>query len=185
MYRDTSDADFLSAVQEILLAKPDATQREMAARTGISLGLVNTWLSQLSERGWITAVPAGGRKIRYALTDAGAEGAAGVRAEKMRGDFAQMRRYAEAIAERIAEAKERGCTRVALYGESGIEFLIEYVCHQNGMAFETNAVPLQEGTPKESDGVLRIIGEGGRDVEPAEECLSVFELAGEEAVSKA
>ena len=185
MKRDISDTEFLCALKEILSAVPDATQREIALRTDISLGLVNGLLSELSCRGWIQAVPIGGRKIRYSLTAEGAAVAAGVREEKMRRDFAQMRRYAEAIAERIAEAKERGCTRVALYGESGIEFLIEYVCRQNGMAFETDAVPLQEGAPKESGGVLRIIGEGGRDVEPAEECLSVFELAGEEAVSKA
>ena len=178
MKRDISDTEFLCALKEILSAVPDATQREIALRTDISLGLVNGLLSELSCRGWIQAVPVGGRKIRYSLTAEGAAVAAGVREEKMRRDFAQMRRYAEAVTGHLYEAKERGYTRVALYGESGIEFLIGYACWRNGMAFDADGVAVRDENSYDEDDVLRIIGENERDDEVPEACLSVFELAG-------
>lgn len=181
MHRDISDAEFLCVLQEILSAFPNASQRDIAARMDISLGLTNNQLAHLADIGWISTVPMGGRKMRYSLTDAGTAAASGVHAERMREAFSVVKRCGEAIGCRIRSAKENGITRVVLFGESEIDFLIEYVCSQNGMAFETSdfAGGLRGNSVPDTEGVLRVMGENVRETEPADGCMSIFELTAE------
>ena len=187
MYRDTSDIDFLSALQEILAANPSATQREIARKKNFSLGMTNSWLSRLSELGYLAVTPFGAHRARYAITAEGTRLLAERRADRLRDTFALMRRYRETIGRYVRNAKERGYERVILYGESDLAFLLEYACQQNGMHYETNSdVPEVDAILDDEDSFisLRIIGEQAL---PAEEndaalkqglCISMFDLAG-------
>ena len=183
MYRDTTDIDFLSALQEILAANPSASQREIARKRNISLGMTNSWLGRLSELGYLAVTPFGAHRARYAITAEGTRLLAGRRAEKLRDNFALMRRYGETIGRYIRNAKERGYERVLLCGGSDLAFLLEYVCQQNGIEFETSS-SLPEITDEEdySYTSLVIIGEQALPAEgkamDGRAYISMFDLAG-------
>ena len=171
MYRDTSDADFLCTLEEILAAEPSASQRGIAERTDISLGLVNTRLSQLAERGWLSVAPAGGRKVRYSLTASGADVAAAKRMERMKKTFSLMRHYVEALGNSIRTAKEQGMTRVVLCGESDLRFLVEYACEREDVEFLRGN---GDGAGGSSDGSFLIAGEACG--EEGDGIVSVFDI---------
>ena len=44
--------------------------------------------------------------------------------------------YSETLCERLSEAKIEGKTKVVLYGESYIKFIIKYACNEVGLDFE-------------------------------------------------
>lgn len=43
--------------------------------------------------------------------------------------------YSETLCERLSEAKIEGKTKVVLYGESYIKFIIKYACNEVGLEF--------------------------------------------------
>ena len=49
------------------------SQRELASRSGMSLGMTNAVLKRLVQKGWLTIRKINNRNIRYAVTPAGME----------------------------------------------------------------------------------------------------------------
>ena len=135
MYKNT-DETFLLTLHELLSENPRATQRDIAARMEISLGLANQILSRVTGRGWVNVERVNQRNMRYVVTEAGREEIARLNDERKRTLFGELRLYGENIAERIGRAKERGLQKVVLYGESDLDFLIAYECQRQGMSFE-------------------------------------------------
>ena len=134
MYRD-SDITFLNSLQETLEVNPSATQREIAARQGISLGMTNAWLGKLADKGWILMHKINRKTVRYALTAEGMSQIASSTANYMRKTFALMKEYGDIIEENVKLLKNNDCCKIVLVGKSNIDFLLEYACHRNNVEF--------------------------------------------------
>jgi len=52
-------------------SKSDVTQRQMASRIGVALGLTNVMLRNLTQKGYVRATQAGWKRWVYALTPEG------------------------------------------------------------------------------------------------------------------
>lgn len=65
------DLATLQIISETLKYEPKASQRRLAERTGMSLGLVNAVLQRYVERGWLMFIHVNRRKLAYALTAEG------------------------------------------------------------------------------------------------------------------
>jgi DNA-binding MarR family transcriptional regulator len=111
------------------------TQRDIASRSGLSIGMTNALLKRLAERGWVKLTRISTRTIRYALNPEGM-------AEIARRSAAYFRRsagYAEVYRERLegfvlAELR-KGVGTLILVGSSELDFLMEYVCERHGIVF--------------------------------------------------
>jgi DNA-binding MarR family transcriptional regulator len=96
------------------------SQRALAQKLGIALGLTNQLLRMLADRGFVTTVRALGRRVRYVLTQAGTE----EHARMSRNHLIQaLTSYAEArdrIRRRLTEIAgrqtDRDRPRVVFYG---------------------------------------------------------------------
>jgi DNA-binding MarR family transcriptional regulator len=117
-----------------LHAQPQLTQRSLAARLGIALGLTNLLLRRLAAKGWVQVVQLGGRRSRYLLTPAGVYHKARLSRDYFRDSI---RFYAEArdrvqssfsalAAEAVTDASP---TRVVFWG-AGELAEVGYVCLQ-------------------------------------------------------
>ena len=130
------DLATLQVISEALNEEPQASQRTLAKKANMSLGMMNAILGRFVERGWIMLTNVNGRKLAYAVTADGiAELAKRGKAFALR-TFKLANVYSETFCKKFMEAKAAGKTKVVLYGDSYIKFIIKYACNEVGLDFE-------------------------------------------------
>lgn len=77
-----------------------------------------------------------GRKLAYAVTPDGLTELANRGKKFALRTFKLANVYSEAFCRRFMEAKAAGKTKVVLYGDSYIKFIIKYACNEVGLVFE-------------------------------------------------
>jgi DNA-binding MarR family transcriptional regulator len=134
----SSDNPHIRQILDVLEREPTVSQRSLASRVGIALGLTNLLLKRLVIKGWVRVVRVRPNRVRYLLTPAGI-------AEKARMSRAYLQYsihfYADAR-DRIREtfaalslqlplgaAAGGACKRIVFYG-TGEVAEIGYVCLQ-------------------------------------------------------
>jgi len=114
---------------------PPLKQRELAQIAKTSLGMTNSILKRLVQKGWITAKKINSRNIHYAITGEGIN-------EIIRRSYGYFRRtiknvafYKDTIDSLIQNAAENKANAVLLIGASELEFIIEHSCQYFGLSF--------------------------------------------------
>ena len=140
------DLATLQVISETLKEDPQASQRTLAKKANVSLGMMNAILGRFAERGWIMLTNVNGRKLAYAVTPDGiSELAKRGKAFALR-TFKLANVYSETFCKKFMEAKAAGKTKVLLYGDSYIKFIIKYACNEVGLDFEEKEVTSQVQT---------------------------------------
>jgi DNA-binding MarR family transcriptional regulator len=110
-------------------------QRDLALIAGTSLGMTNSVLKRLAQKGWISAKKLNRRKIQYAVTIDGIN-------ELLRRSYRYFKRtiknimvYKDAIDRVISQARRKNFAVVLLIGVSDLEFIIEHGCQSCGLSF--------------------------------------------------
>lgn len=134
------DLATLQLISETLQDDPQASQRTLAKKTNMSLGMMNAILGRFVERGWIMLTNVNGRKLAYALTGDGIKELTERGKRFASRTFKIANAYNEVLVQKIAEAKADGKQKVILYGDSYIKFMVEYACKENGVSFEQAGV---------------------------------------------
>lgn len=119
------------------------SQRELAARTGLSLGLTNTLIKRFIERGWVKLLHINGRKVKYALTAEGMEEIAFRTVEYFARASKNTSLYRHKIESFVAHYARLGYTGLLLLSPHELDFLFEYACLKYGLVFckELDACP--------------------------------------------
>lgn len=134
------DLATLQVISEKLKEYPQSSQRTLAKKANMSLDMMNAILGRFVERGWIMLSNVNGRKLAYAVT------AAGISELTKRGKSFALRTfklanvYSETFCKKFMEAKAYGKTKVVLYGDSYVKFIIKYACSEIGLEFEQKEV---------------------------------------------
>jgi DNA-binding MarR family transcriptional regulator len=111
------DLEILTAVDE----GGTLTQRALAERLGVALGLTNLYLKRLSRKGYLKIVefprkPATRKRLRYLLTPKGIAEKTRLTYEHMSYALNLYRRTRETLRQTLAELVPAGAKRIALYG---------------------------------------------------------------------
>lgn len=130
------DLATLQVISETLKEDPQASQRTLAKKANMSLGMMNAILGRFVERGWIMLSNVNGRKLAYAVTPDGISELAERGKKFAMRTFTVANFYSETFFNRFMEAKVSGKTKVFLYGDSYIKFIIKYACNEVGLDFE-------------------------------------------------
>lgn len=130
------DLATLQVISETLNEDPQASQRTLAKKANVSLGMMNAILGRFAERGWIMLTNVNGRKLAYAVTADGIAELAKRGKDFALRTFKLANVYSETFCKKFMEAKAAGKTKVVLYGDSYIKFIIKYACNEAGMDFE-------------------------------------------------
>ncbi len=111
------DLEILTAIEEGL----PLTQRALAERLGVALGLANLYLKRLARKGCIKIVdfprkPAARKRLRYLLTPRGMAEKTRLTYEHMAYSLNLYRRARQTLRESLGRLADGGAKRVVLYG---------------------------------------------------------------------
>ena len=95
---------------------PSVTQRSLAHRLNISLGLTNAILQNLIHRGWIKAKKLTGRKILYLITPKGMARATNLIYDRFRETQNYYQYTKELLTSYLADLYHQGKRRAVIYG---------------------------------------------------------------------
>jgi DNA-binding MarR family transcriptional regulator len=122
---------------ELLKNQPQSGQRDMAEALGLSLGMTNLLLKELTAKGWMMMRKLNLRKVQYVLTPEGLK-------ELSKRSYRYLKKSIRFVADcrvqletLIAGARERGASGLFLVGRSDLDFVLESLCHHQGLAFLT------------------------------------------------
>jgi DNA-binding MarR family transcriptional regulator len=137
MNNNTIDTEYviLENIYASSRQNPPLRQRDLAQIARTSLGMTNSILKRLAQKGWITAKKLNSRNIQYAVTLEGFN-------EIIHRSYGYFKRtiknvafYKDAIEELIQKAGQNKKDAVLLIGNSDIEFIVEHACHRWGLSF--------------------------------------------------
>jgi DNA-binding MarR family transcriptional regulator len=121
-------------------------QRDLAHIAGASLGMTNSILKRLAQKGWITVKRLNRRNIQYAITLEGMN-------EIIRRSYRYFKRtiknivyYKDILEDIIKKAKRENIDTVILAGPSDLDFIIEHACEQWDLNFIKISNIIQEGS---------------------------------------
>ena len=136
---DTAEYLILENIYASTPQNPSLNQRELAQNTRTSLGLTNSILKRLAQKGWITVKKINSRNIRYAITLEGLD-------EIFHRSYRYFKRtinnvvyYKDSIDEFIKNANQNGANTVLLVGISDLDFIVEHCCSRYGLSFVKSA----------------------------------------------
>ncbi len=140
MNHKESELQLLEAIYACQDEAERSSQRSLADRAGLSLGMTNALLRRFAERGWVKLLHISGRSLRYILTPAGVEE---ILLRSM-SYFSRAARSASLYRDRIEEFVRRvaaeGRTSLVLEGSAELDFLFDYSCMRHGLAFYKNPI---------------------------------------------
>ncbi|MCL2792941.1 MAG: winged helix-turn-helix transcriptional regulator [Spirochaetaceae bacterium] len=139
-----SEEKELSILEKIHKSKDSIKQRDLAKITGLSLGMTNTILKRLVEKGLITIKKVNNRNIVYAVSPLGIEEISAKSYNFFKRTIKNVVVYKEAIGRIIKEIKEKGYKKIFLAGKSDIDFIVEHMCSKNQMQYSSGETPNQE-----------------------------------------
>lgn len=156
-----NELQLLEAIYASEIAGQANSQRALAGRAGLSLGMTNALLSRFAERGWVKLMHLSGRSLRYILTPAGVEEVL----RRTMAYFARAERSATNYRARIDDFVHgiaRGGFRILVYeGPKELEFLFDYSCSRRGVAMVASpSVELRDSLFRDSTAMF-VNGEAG------------------------
>ncbi len=161
-------------VLQLLQEDETYPQRELARRSGMSLGMTNAVLRRLVSKGFVMARQVKGRHMVYAVTPDGVNEIARRTYRYFRRTMKNVVRYKEAIDQLAEEVARGGYREVVLEGRSDIDFLVEHACSAAGLRYRRVAGCRDrhhsgDGAGRIGRRSVRIVGEreARRSQEPA------------------
>jgi hypothetical protein len=136
------------------------TQRELASKAGLSLGMTNALLRQFAERGWVKLTKLSTRSVVYALTPDGMSEIALRTAGFFKRASQNTELYRVRLESFVVAAKSSGVSTLVLAGSSDLDFLLEYLCERHGLVFVKSADPERARSLGKKSGVALLFGDG-------------------------
>lgn len=128
-------SDKESIILEQIYYNDSQKQRELADKAGISLGMTNTILKRLVEKGWLITRRLNSRNISYEVSPAGRKELFGQEYRYFKRTIENVLLYKEKIEQLVSEAVAAGYKSIVLVGTSDLDFLVEYACVKAGLEF--------------------------------------------------
>ena len=113
---EKTDGEVLLGLLNEVEADGNVTQRSMAARLGVALGLTNAYLKRAILKGWVKAQEVPKRRYMYYLTPTGFAEKSRLAAQYLSSSFAYFRTAHEHCLEQLQVCKASGWRRIVLYG---------------------------------------------------------------------
>lgn len=133
-----NDSEFLmlQAIRDHAEREVSVSQRDLARAIEMSIGMTNTLLRRLTEKGFVWVHKINARNMSYALTSEGLAELTRRTNRYLKRTMKHVVRYKELILRITTEAKARGFTRIGLLGSSDIDFVIEWAANARGLDFK-------------------------------------------------
>jgi len=118
----------IEILESISRSKSTIRQRDLARIIGLSLGMTNSILKRLTNKGLLQIKKVNNRNIQYMVSPAGMEAIARRSYRYFKRTLKNVVAYKEAMDELVQEIKKKGCRRLVLIGKSDLDFIVEHFC---------------------------------------------------------
>ena len=112
------EEEFTLQILEAIEASSDVTQRRLAGRMGIALGMANSYLKRCVRKGLVKMQQAPANRYLYYLTPQGFAEKSRLTADYLSYSFDFYRKAAQSCAEALEACRARGYQRLGFYGVS-------------------------------------------------------------------
>ncbi len=123
----------LEILENVYNSPSHVSQRDLARIADLSLGMTNTILKRLANKGWLTVKKVNNRKIQYAVTPTGMEVLLRKSYHYFKRTIKNVVYYRRAIETLVREVRELGYSSLLLVGRSDLDFIVEHACHHFGL----------------------------------------------------
>jgi DNA-binding MarR family transcriptional regulator len=121
--------ELLEAIEQ----RDNVTQRHLASRMGVALGLTNSYLKRCVRKGLVKVQQAPANRYLYYLTPKGFAEKSRLTGEYLSYSFSFYRRASRSCAETLRECRDAGHTRVGLYGDSDLAEIAAVQAYEVGL----------------------------------------------------
>jgi DNA-binding MarR family transcriptional regulator len=129
---------------EAIEAKSDVTQRHLADRLGVALGLANSYLKRCVRKGLVKIKQAPANRYLYYLTPKGFAEKSRLTTRYLSESFSFYRRAGESCARAFRFCERAGWTRVGLYGASDLAEIAAIRAAESTVAVQVVCDPTAE-----------------------------------------
>ena len=110
-------------------------QRDLAHVVGLSLGMTNSILKRLAQKGFLKIRKVNNRNIRYIVSPDGAEAIARRSYRYFKRTIKNVVFYRRAIEDLVRKIKADGYTGLVMIGASDLDFIVEHACQMTGVRY--------------------------------------------------
>ncbi len=146
---------------EAIEAKSDLTQRGLADRLGVALGLANSYLKRCVRKGLVKIQQVPANRYLYYLTPKGFNEKSRLTAQYLSHSFTFYRRAGESCARAFCQCEKAGWTRVGLYGASDLAEIAAIRAVESKVEVKVVCGPEAERSSYLSIPVIRNLANGG------------------------
>ena len=143
----------IEILERISRSKSTIRQRDLARIIGLSLGMTNSILKRLTNKGLLKIKKVNNRNIQYVVSPAGMEAIALRSYRYFKRTLKNVVTYKEAVDELVREIKQKGCRRLVLVGKSALDFIVEHFCDKYRIEYR-NVRDLSANPPGEDGDFL-------------------------------
>ncbi|MBI1387277.1 MAG: winged helix-turn-helix transcriptional regulator [bacterium] len=140
----------LKAIDE----SPDTTQKDLATRLGVAVGLVNSYLKRVIYKGYVKTKQLDRRRLKYLLTPTGIREKSRLTYEFLEYSYQYIMEVRSRVRDILAPLSHDGCRRVIFYGSGEVAELSYLAIRELGMELAGIVDPGSEGA-KCLDHVIR------------------------------
>lgn len=133
MEKDTVEYLILKSINN---GEKTISQRDIARIANISLGMANSIIKRLVEKGLLKVKYLKSKKMQYLLTASGMFVLTNRRSECLKKTIKNMVLFNQVIDVIVQDIKEKDFNTINLIGESDLLFLIENSCKRNGIELQ-------------------------------------------------
>jgi DNA-binding MarR family transcriptional regulator len=142
------------AILKEIEATPQVTQRHLASKLGIALGLTNLYLKRLARKGYVKVTTIPRHRVKYLLTAKGFAEKTRLTYEYMEYSFTLFRHSRQFLREQFAALAEAGRKRVVFVGAGEAAELADLTLRELGLDLVAVADDAAAGTRFLNHGVI-------------------------------
>jgi DNA-binding MarR family transcriptional regulator len=154
-----TELSVLSALREAQNGSEQVTQRDLASRAGVSLGMANLILRRLAERGFLELTRLSAKRVRYVLTGSGMKELARRTAGYYRRVSRSAGLYRDRLKGLVDSARSKGAQAIVLVGSSELEYLLAEACERAEIIFIKTADPEKAVSLARKNGAVLVLAE--------------------------
>ena len=155
--------------------RPEASQRELAKRMGIALGMTNLLLHNLAEKGYVRISRAGWKRWLYGLTPEGFSRKLQLTVSYIRRFLDQYQKVRRSLGEELAIERLNAESRVAIYGTGEFAELVYLGLKDLGI----EEIEVFDRDPGVGTKFLGMLVQGMAEIQPDQYDRVVVGFAGE------
>lgn len=117
---------------------PDVNQSTLARQLGVAVGTVNWHLKRLIAKGYIKAMRAERKKLRYIITPEGIALRARLAVDYVERSLSLYRKTRQRVKDHLAKVREAGYDRVRILGKGDVVDICRLTCIEQGIQVVTD-----------------------------------------------